>query len=192
MISGHQNGKNSIFGIFGQFLVVFGVPPLRQNLSGWVRLNLQFLDWIWLFTYKTIFWSHKIAMLNGKSHLKLKNQIFGKKNPAKNVVFWFWPKIQKLRPLYYTKKIWKFRIWSQIRNTLPDGAIRTTKWHFFGTFWPKMAVFATGGSSKPLFSTDFQWMGAATGLAGVLSFWPFLVIFGHFFPFLQFQLNTIN
>ena len=43
-----------------------------------------------------------------------------------------------------------------------------------------MAVFATGGSSKPLFSTDFQWMGAATGLAGVLSFWPFLVIFGHF------------
>ena len=116
----------------------------------------------------------------GKPTQKWKIRFLEKKIPAKNAVFWFWPKIQKLRPLYYTKKIWKFRIWSQICNTLPDGAIRTAKRHFFGTFWPKMAVFATGGSSKPLFSTDFQWMGAATGLAGVF---VILAFFGHFWPF---------
>ena len=69
----------AFFGIFWHFLVVFGVPPLPQNLSGWERVNFHFFDWIWLFTYKTIFWSHKITMLNGKTHPKVKNQIFWKK-----------------------------------------------------------------------------------------------------------------
>ena len=64
----------------------------------------------------------------GKPTQKWKTRFFGKKIPAKNVVFWFWPKIQKLRPLYYTKKIWKFRIWSQIFNTWTNRAVRTAKW----------------------------------------------------------------
>jgi hypothetical protein len=40
-------------------------------------------------------------MLNGKNRPKVKNGIFS----GKNVVFGFWPKIQKLTPLYYSQKI---------------------------------------------------------------------------------------
>jgi len=51
------------------------------------------------------------------------------------------------------------------------------KRHFLGTFWPKMALFAMGPSSKPIFLPDFQWGGTATGVGGVLSFWLFLANF---------------
>ena len=37
---------------------------------------MRFLDWIWLFTYKTKFWSHKINMLNGKYHRKMRSKNF--------------------------------------------------------------------------------------------------------------------
>ena len=63
---------------------------------------------------------------------------FGKIKKWKNQPFigWFWSKIQKLTPLYYTEKFWKFRIWSQIHNTLPDGALNGIFWALFGQKQP--------------------------------------------------------
>ena len=54
---------------------------------------------------------------------------------------------------------------------------RTQKRPFLGTFRPKMAPFEMGPIYKPLFLSIFWWLGTATGLHGVFSFWLFLVIF---------------
>ena len=134
MISGHQNGKNGIFGTFGQFLVVFGVPPLRQNLSGWARLNLHFLDWIWLFTYKTIFWSHKTTMLNGKSHPKMRSKNFRFSTMEFLGFFgWICPFLG-LFNWYRAKTTWQ---------THPTGFLSSKKWilAFLKIFFEKSWIF---------------------------------------------------
>ena len=92
----------------------------------------------------------------------------------KNAIFGFWPKNQKLTPLYYCQKIQNFRIWSRIFNTLLNGPKRG---FFLAIFRPKMADFDTGPIYTTLFLSDFWWGGTATGLLGVFSFWLFLVIF---------------
>ena len=105
---------------------------------------------------------------------------------SKNAVFWFWPKIQKLTPLYYTEKFWKFIIWSQIHNTLPDGALNGTFWALFGQKRPfsqrspalnHFSLLIFDGEDQPQVYLAFCDFGL---------FWSFLAIFGWFFPFLWF------
>ena len=88
----------------------------------------------------------------GKPGQKWKTAFF----PAKNVIFGFWPKIQKLTPLYYSQKIWIFIFRSRICNMLPNGALRRPKWHFLGTFWPKMAFLGDGAHLKITISFGFS------------------------------------
>ena len=109
---------------------------------------------------------------------------------AKNAVFGFWPKIQKLTPLYYSEKFWKFRIRSRICNILPNGAFQRAKRLFLGIFWPKMVILLMKPTSEELFLLVFLWVATATGAGDIFSFWPFLAIFGHFwliFVFFWFQ-----
>ena len=124
----------------------------------------------------------------GNPTKKWKTKFLVKNFPAKNDVFWFWPKIQKLRPFYIIKKSENSE--SGVRFTIPYQMEPYGQQN--GTFWPKMAFFATGGSSKPPFLTDFQWRGTATGIAWVLSFWPFLVIFGQFSCFCYFSSEPLT
>ena len=91
-------------------------------------------------------------MLNGKYHQKVKNQIFF---PAKNINFGFGPKIKKTKTIFLYKKMRAFRISCQVVNTSPDRAIKIAQRHFLGIFLAKKALFAAGGSSKPLFLSDF-------------------------------------
>jgi len=123
---------------------------------------------------------------------------------AKNAVFGFWPKIQKLTPLYYSEKFRKFRIRSRICNILPKGAFRRAKRLFLGIFWPKMVILAMKPTSKELFLLVFSWVATATGAGdifllvflwvatatgagAIFSFWPFLAIFGWFLCFSDFS-----
>ena len=111
---------------------------------------------------------------------------------SKNAVLGFGPKIQKLTPLYYTEKIWIFKICRQIVKTLPDGALRMAKWHFLGTFWPKMWWGPSLNSvSFPIFNGDEQsqiWLAFCHfGL-----FWPFFGLFWLIFLLLWFGPKNRN
>ena len=96
---------------------------------------------------------------------------------SKNAVFLFWPKIQKLTPLYYTEKFWKFIIWSQIHNTLPDGALNGTFWALFGQKRP----FSQRSPAQNHFSLlIFDGEDQPQVYLAFCHFGLFLVIFGHF------------
>ena len=119
----------------------------------------------------------------GKPSLKWKTAFFS----AKNAVFGIWPKIQKLTPLYYSEKFWKFRIRSRICNILPNGAFRRAKRLFLGIFWPKMVILAMKPTSKELFLLVFSWVATATGAGAIFSFWLFFAHFWLIFVFFWFQ-----
>ena len=106
--------------------------------------------------------------------------------PAKNVIFGFWPKIQKLTPLYYSQKIWIFIFRSRICNTLPNGALRRPKWHFLGTFWPKMAFLGDGAHLKITISFGFS-MGSNSHRCSCR--FLILAFFSHFWLIFKFLWN---
>ena len=95
--------------------------------------------------------------------------------------FLFWTRFQEISPFFNTKKITAFRIWSQIHNILPNGALRIAKRHFLGIIWPKLPFLPMGPTLKYTFLFDSWWVATVTGVAVVLPFWLFLGIFWHFF-----------
>ena len=87
------------------------------------------------------------------------------------------------KAIFQYKKVRALRIWSQILNILPYGALRVAKRHFLGIFGSKMAFLPMGTIFEYIFLSDSQCVATVTGLAVVLPFWLFLGIFWRFFYF---------
>ena len=115
-------------------------------------------------------------MLNGKWHFFLKKSLFS----AKKCRFLILTKNPKTNTTLLLPKILNLQ---NLKSDCQYLTRRSTKRHFSGTFWQKMAIFETRPFSKLLFLSDFWWGKTTTCLVGVLSFWLFLVIFGQKMPF---------
>ena len=111
-------------------------------------------------------------MLNGKWHFFLKKSLFS----AKKCRFLILTKNPKTNTTLLLPKNVNLQ---NLKSDCQYLTRRSTKWHFSGTFWPKMAVFETG----PL-SLNHSFFLIFDGENNHMSSWSFVIlaVFGHFWP----------